>query len=76
MAPTTHDKRVCCFNWFSRIVKCTLQIRVAITKYTKHELICPDAPCMEYLTTFGIILIIFGVNVGKYLIHGASGLYQ
>ena len=30
----------------------------------------PDAPCMEYLTTFGTLL---GVNVGKYSIHGASG---
>ena len=31
----------------------------------------PDAPCMEYLPTFGWT---FMVNVGKYSIHGASGI--
>jgi hypothetical protein len=34
-----------------------------------HEYI-PYAPCMEYLPTFGRF---FGVNVGKYSIHRASG---
>ena len=34
--------------------------------------IYPDAPCVEYLPTFGLV---FGVNVGKYSIHGASGIY-
>ena len=33
----------------------------------------PDAPCMEYLPLFTYIWAIFGINVGKYSIHGASG---
>ena len=33
----------------------------------------PDAPCMEYLPLFTYIWAIFGINVGKHSIHGASG---
>ena len=35
----------------------------------------PDAPCVEYLPTFGSFLDTFRVNVGKYSIHGASGYW-
>ena len=31
----------------------------------------PDAPCLEYLPTFGLV---FEVNVGVYSIYGASGV--
>ena len=33
----------------------------------------PDAPCMAYFYTY--IWLIFGVNVGKYSIHGAYGIW-
>ena len=35
------------------------------------KLIYPDAPCMEYLPTFTPKI---AKNVGKYSIHGASGI--
>ena len=30
---------------------------------------------MEYLPTLGLFKITLGVNVGKYSIHGSSGIY-
>ena len=35
----------------------------------------PNAPCMEYLPTFPLECGHFSPNVGKYSLHGASGLY-
>ena len=34
----------------------------------------PKDPCMEYLPTLGLFKITLGVNVGKYSIHGSSGI--
>ena len=34
----------------------------------------PDAPCMEYLPTFGEKWLHSRGNVGKYSLHGAFGL--
>ena len=39
-----------------------------------HAQIFPDAPCIVYLPTFGSFWLIYGVNVGKYSIHGAYGM--
>ena len=33
----------------------------------------PQAQCLEYIHTFGIIWVTWGLNVGKYPIHGALG---
>ena len=49
--------------------------RCTKTKHMKRRrMACPDAPCMVYLPIFGYIWVIFGVNVDKYSIHGASGI--
>ena len=34
----------------------------------------PNAPCMEYLPTFPLECGHFSPNVGKYSLHGASGV--
>ena len=36
----------------------------------------PYAPCVQYLSTFGIIWAMFGSDVGKYSIHGAYGILR
>ena len=36
--------------------------------------LCPNAPCMEYLPTFPLECGHFSPNVGKYSLHGASGM--
>ena len=52
-----------------------IRIRVNLLEYTRvSSESYPDAPCVEYLPTFGWFLLIFGVNVGKYSIHGAYGI--
>ena len=35
-----------------------------------------NAPCMEYLPTFSLECGHFSPNVGKYSLHGASGLLK
>ncbi len=36
----------------------------------------PDAPCMDYLPTLGEHLLHSRGNVGKYYLHGASGIFS
>ena len=36
----------------------------------------PDDPCMVYLPLFTYMWVIYGVNVGKYTMHGSSGIHE
>ena len=39
-----------------------------------EEKTSPDDPCIVYLPQFGSFIFIYGVNVGRYSIHGWSGI--